>query len=172
MSVPSRRKPTVSLARFYFAASPAQVFDALTFNIGSWWGPPYLRAQDATRVVLEAQPGGRFFEEWGHRQGFLRGIVASVRQDERLEVRGTIAGADPLPAVLEITLARHGGGTRLSLEHRGFAGVRDASEAQSAAFAAAWDDLFDGRLRSFVERGVRSGIGADEAADQRASPPF
>jgi DNA-binding transcriptional ArsR family regulator/uncharacterized protein YndB with AHSA1/START domain len=142
------------------AASPARVFDGLTFNVAAWWGAPYLRSSRATNLVLEPQLGGRFFEEWGHRQGFIRGSVTAIRQDERLELTGRIAGDGPLPAVLEFVLVSVERGTRLALRHRGVA-EREAggSAGGPSLYAGVWADLVGVRLKAFLERGVRSGIG-------------
>ena len=71
------------------------MFDALTQNVAAWWGVPHLRSADATNLVLEPQPGGRFVEEWGHRQGALRAVVTAIRQDEHLELTGTLPGRRP-----------------------------------------------------------------------------
>jgi DNA-binding transcriptional ArsR family regulator/uncharacterized protein YndB with AHSA1/START domain len=140
-------------------ASPGRVFDALTFNVSAWWGSPYLRSAHATNVVLEPQLGGRLFEEWGHRQGFIRGSVIAIRQDERIEVAGRIAGSSPLPAILEFRLAPAERGTRLTLEHRGVAEADSGGRAGTRAlFEGAWADLVGARMRAFVERGIRSGI--------------
>jgi uncharacterized protein YndB with AHSA1/START domain len=144
--------PTLSAFRIdkevYFDASPGRVFDALTFNVSAWWGSPYLLSPDSTGLVVEPQLGGRFYEEWGHRQGIIRGIVTAIRQDERLEVTGTIAGPGPLPGTLRLVLERREGGTLLRLEH---AGLTDTA-GEVAVFRAMWDDLVRVRLKAFVER--------------------
>jgi DNA-binding transcriptional ArsR family regulator/uncharacterized protein YndB with AHSA1/START domain len=138
-------------------ASPGRIFDALTLHVSGWWGAPYLRSHDATRVLLEPLPGGRLLEEWGHRQGFVRGIVTALRQDERLELTGRLAGGDPLPSLVEIALSPGAGGTtRLAFSHRG--AWLQQGEGTVTACAAAWRQLLGVRLKAFVERGVRSGI--------------
>ncbi len=140
-------------------ASAARVFDGLTFNVSAWWGAPYVRSARASSVVLEPQLGGRFFEEWGHRQGFIRGVVTAIRQDERLELAGRIAGAGCLPALLEIGLHAEARGTRLALVHRGVEEREPGSPAGARAlYESAWEDLIGVRLKAFVERGERSGI--------------
>jgi DNA-binding transcriptional ArsR family regulator/uncharacterized protein YndB with AHSA1/START domain len=145
--------------RILLSAPPSRVFDALTFNVSAWWGSPYLRSPSATNMLLEPQLGGRLFEEWGHRQGFIRGIVTAIRQDERLEVAGRIAGTGCLPAVLELDLRHSDRGTRLTLVHRGI--VEPVANTPSDArvlYERAWDELVAERLKAFVELGVRSGI--------------
>lgn len=156
---PGSRKPLVPFTieqAVLLSVPPGPVFDALTLHISAWWGAPYIRSHDATRIVLEPQPGGRLVEEWGHRQGFVRGIVTAIRQDERLELSGRLAGGDPLPSLAEIALSHAPGGTRLSFVHRGAWMLQ--GESTVTACAAAWRQLLGVRLKAFVERGVRSGI--------------
>ena len=136
----------------FIDAPPWRVFDALTVNVASWWGAPHLLAADATNLVLEPQPGGRFYEEWGHRQGALRGLVAAIKQDERLELTGAVFGTGN--SVLGFILDRREGGTLVT------ASVTSAvAPAGSPAVAAGvLEDLVRARLKPFVEQGIRSGV--------------
>jgi DNA-binding transcriptional ArsR family regulator len=158
-SGPASLVPFHLQVRVPIAASAARVFDALTFNLSGWWGAPYLRSARATNVVLEPQLGGRLFEEWGHRQGFLRGVVTAIRQDERLELAGRIAGSGCVPGVLEISLAPAASGTLVTGAHRGVAeGEAVTAGGEIARLQEAWDELLGVRLQAFVERGTRAGI--------------
>jgi len=131
-------------AQVFVDAVPWKVFDALTVNIAGWWGAPYLRSADASNLILEPQPGGRFYEEWGHRQGAMRATVVAIRQDERLELSGPIFDR-AVDSSLAFVLEAREGGTILKVS---------ASNAPDGAV----DDLFRHRLRAFVENGVHSGI--------------
>jgi uncharacterized protein YndB with AHSA1/START domain len=128
------------------------VFDALTQHVAAWWGGPHLRSTEATNLVLEPQPGGRFVEEWGHRQGALRAVVTAIKQDEHLELTGALAGK--VAGVLGIRLERREGGTLLLAELT-TSGV-DATDGDAGKRAL--DDLFKARLKAFVEEGTRSGV--------------
>jgi uncharacterized protein YndB with AHSA1/START domain len=133
-------------------APPWRVFDALTQHVAAWWGGPHLRSAAATNLVLDPQPGGRFVEEWGHRQGALRAVVTAIKQDEQLELTGTLAGKTA--GVLGIRLERREGGTLLRAELT--TGEADATDGGTAKRAL--DDLFKARLKAFVEEGTRSGV--------------
>ncbi len=136
----------------FIDAAPWRVFDALTQNVAAWWGAPHLRSADATNLVLEPQPGGRFVEEWGHRQGTLRATVTAIRQDEHLELAGVTVGQ--VRGVLAIRLAQREGGTLLRAALAG----ADEAACDSEAGKRALDDLLKVRLKAFVERGTRSGV--------------
>jgi len=120
-----------------------RVFDAITVNVGAWWGAPHLRSEDASNLLLEPQPGGRFYEEWGHRQGALRAVVTAIRQDERLDLAGPIFN-EGVDVRLSFRLEPREGGTLLTV-------------TSSGAAAQTIDDLFHVRLKAFVENGVGSG---------------
>ena len=144
--------PAPIFTEAFIDAAPWRVFDALTQNVAAWWGGPHLRSADATNLVLEPQPGGLFVEEWGHRQGAIRAVVTAIKQDERLELTGALAGQ--AAGVLGIRLERREGGTLLRAELTmggGEAGKGDAGRR-------ALDDLFKVRLKAFVEEGIRSGV--------------
>ncbi len=135
--------PATTLAVFVDAV-PWKVFDALTVNVAAWWGPPHLRSADASNLVVEPQPGGRFYEEWGHRQGALRGIVGAIRQDERLELAGPIFD-EAADSRVCFRLEPREGGTLLTVS------------AENVPPDSV-DDLFRGRLKAFVEKGERRGV--------------
>lgn len=143
--------PAFSLQAFV-DAPPWRVFDALTMNVAAWWGAPHLVSADATNLVLEPQPGGRFYEEWGHRQGALRGVVVAIKQDERLAVEGAVFGGGR--SSLDFRLERREGGTLVTAS---LACPRPPA-APAPDGAVLLDDLVRTRLKAFVERGVRSGV--------------
>jgi uncharacterized protein YndB with AHSA1/START domain len=152
-ATPSPPAPIASVStQVFIDAAPWRVFDALTQHVAAWWGGPHLRSADATHLVLEPQPGGRFVEEWGHRQGALRAVVTAIRQDEHLELTGAIAGQ--AAGVLGLRLERREGGTLLRAELT--TGGVDAAGGDAAKRAL--DDLLKARLKAFVEEGRRSGV--------------
>jgi DNA-binding transcriptional ArsR family regulator len=149
--VPGEAAGPVSI-QSYVDAPPWRVFDALTVNVAAWWGAPYLGGADASNLFVEAQPGGRFVEEWGHRQGRLRGVVTAIRQDERLELTGAVLG--PAEAALDIRLEKREGGTLLTAAVSRARTAADEGEPDRGAL----QDLFGVRLKAFVEHGTRSGV--------------
>ncbi len=150
---PSTAQPATRVSTEAFIdAPPWRVFDALTQNVAAWWGGPHLRSADATNLVLEPQPGGRFVEEWGHRQGALRAVVTAIKQDEHLELTGALSGQ--AAGVLGIRLERREGGTLLRAELT----IGEVDAAGGDAGKRALDDLFKARLKAFVEEGTRSGV--------------
>lgn len=45
------------------AAPPEQVFEALVNRVGAWWDPAHTFGGDASRLSIDARPGGCFCEQ-------------------------------------------------------------------------------------------------------------
>jgi len=132
---------------FVLKAERRDVFRALTADIGSWWGPPYLTNR-ATGLELEASVGGLFKETWGEEGGKLLATVTAVEPERVLELTGTLH-LGVVFGIAEFHLEDDpGGGTRLSFSHRG---IGEISPDVAEAHAGGWAELLGNRLRTFVE---------------------
>ncbi len=136
-------------------APPARVFDALTKNLGAWWGPPYLLGQSARDLIVEPTLGGRVYEDWGGGEGALWGTVTSLKKLDHIEWTGRIGMGGAVIGVVSYTLEARGKGTLLKLSHRAAGEVTLDTERN---YGGGWQDLLGSRLRAFVERGERQGI--------------
>ena len=134
------------------AGQPSTVFAAVVDTPGAWWGHPYLR-EDAVELTIEPRLGGAFVEVWPS-GGLVMATITGMRADEWIQLTGPFH-LGPVSAVVEISLAPHGNGTRLELAFRAF-GLIDPAMAD--AFTGGWRELISERLRRFVEDGTRLGI--------------
>ena len=138
------------------SATPERVFEALTEQIGLWWGAPYLRDKtSATDVLLEARPGGRLLEVWGENEGAVWGEVTRIKAPEVLELTGRMGMTGPVYAVVAFTLTPAKGGTLLTLTHQA---VGDVDAETETGYQAGWADLIADRLKALVEDGTPSGV--------------
>ncbi len=154
------------------AATPAAVFQALTRDVSSWWGHPYLHSERARALVLEPRLGGRFLEDWGDGEGHLYAEVIGLERDRQLRLAGPFGMDGLCHSVITLRLeakgssgaaqvGRSGGAaatstcTRLQLTHLA---AGEISEERRAAYTAGWQDLLDTRLRALLERGERLGL--------------
>jgi len=139
-------------------AVPDRVFAALTGDIAAWWGHPYLNSA-ATGLILEARPGGRFYEIWDGagdgEQGALLAFVSAIQPPHRLELTGRLH-MGVVQGAADFRLEAHGDGTRLRFSHRAIGHV---DPAVAAGLEAGWTDLLAGRLKPFVETGAQRGVG-------------
>jgi DNA-binding transcriptional ArsR family regulator/uncharacterized protein YndB with AHSA1/START domain len=137
-------------------AAPARVFEALTNEVSAWWGAPYLISEEAKTLTLEPKIGGRFYEDWGDGAGALWGLVTSFKQNEWIEVSGSIGMSGVVSGVVSFELQTQGNGTIIKLSHRA---MGEVNERLQAGYAGGWHDLLAVRLKAFVEQGIKYGIG-------------
>jgi DNA-binding transcriptional ArsR family regulator/uncharacterized protein YndB with AHSA1/START domain len=142
-------------------ANRGDVFRALTTDVGSWWGRPYLTNR-ATGLELDPRLGGPFRERWGRGGGKLLATVSAVEPERLLELTGPLH-LGVVFGIAEFRLEDDPEGTRLSFTHRG---IGEVAPDVVEAFAGGWAELLGDRLRRFVEGGEPSGI-ADEREEEK-----
>ena len=149
-------------------APPWRVFDALTKDVAAWWVvPPQPGGDTPKRLVLEAELGGRFYEEWPGGGGALLARVTSLKRPDHLELTGPIGRYGTVHGRTRFDLkpTEVGGGTVVSLSARVIGESMDAS-----AYAEGWNELLTVRLKGFVETGRRFAPGEPLLA-RPAEPP-
>lgn len=143
-------------------APPHNVFDALTQQISTWWGPPYFHNSQAKALVLEPQVGGRLYEDLGNNQGLLLATVVLIKRPEQLRLAGAMGLSGPVQGVIQFQLESQEQGTLLQLSHRM---IGDVSEETRTAYAGGWQELLGTRLRNFVEQGRVAGVNPEPTPD-------
>ena len=68
-------------AEIQIDAAPAKVFEALTTDIDTWW--PH-RTDERAKIVFEAEPGGRIYEDHGKAGHTMYGTVAAYQPPGKL----------------------------------------------------------------------------------------
>lgn len=109
-----------------------QCFDVFTLEIDSWWrrGRAYrVGGKHEGALHLEPRVGGRVFQEYGERGSSVHEIGNITAWDPPAHFSFTWRGinfvqSDPSTTV-EVWFEASGEGTRVTLEHRGFASLRD-----------------------------------------------
>lgn len=149
------QKPVIDVAfDVSISASRAEVFDALTRDIGGWWGHPFLRA-DTTYLNLEPRLGGLLVERRDG-GGSVVAAVTSWTDDRHLELTGSFhLGLALGIAVFDLLPAEEG--TSLQFSFRAFGPIEESADR----FANGWRELVAGRLKTLVETGKRLGINPD-----------
>lgn len=127
-------------------AKRRDVFRALTRDVASWWGPPYLTNR-ATGLELDPCLGGAFMEKWDPGGGKLLATVTAVEPERLLELTGPLH-LGVVFGVAEFRLEDDAQGTRLSFAHRG---IGEVSPDVVEAVAGGWGELLGNRLRRFVD---------------------
>ena len=114
-----------------FVAVPvADAFEVFTREIDQWWrrGPAYrVGGRSPGRLHLEPRLGGRVFEQYGEGGAGLHEIGAILAWAPPAHLAFEWRGVNFAPGektVVEVWFEASGEGTRVTLEHRGFAALR------------------------------------------------
>ena len=138
-------------------ASRSAVFEALTRDVAAWWGVPYLiGGEDIEKrdIVFEPRVGGLLYESWGDGGGAIWGRVSYLKENEAVEIDGSIGMSDAVRGLCLFELEEDGNATRLKLSHTAYGAIEEDTEK---GYDAGWTDL-TGRLKRFVEEGIVSGV--------------
>lgn len=137
-------------------APKEKVFEALLNDTKSWWGAPYLSADNCTDIQIEAKVGGKFFETWGPSEGRIWGYVTQLKHNHFLEVTGPFCMTGAIHAVVCFEVEDRGSSTLVKLSHDACGYISEESKSQ---YAFGWKDLLGTRLKSLVESGIQYGLG-------------
>jgi len=114
------------------SVDPASAFDVFTTETDLWWrrGVPYrVAGRRPGTLAFEPRPGGRLFEQYDGAQGprtHVAGTITVWEPGARLafEWRGSNFAPGEVTHVVVTFTATESGGTRVVLEHSGFAALR------------------------------------------------
>jgi uncharacterized protein YndB with AHSA1/START domain len=130
-----------------------RAFELFTDRFAEWWPKHshHIADADASDVVVEPREGGRWYEraedgsecEWGH--------VKEIARPSRILFAWQLTPEwkfDPDPAKgteVEVTFVAEDGGTRVTLEHRGFEvhGEAGAAMRESVSSDEGWRQLLE-----------------------------
>ena len=130
--------------------APEAAFELFTDRFDSWWPKEgHHVSEHSVEVVLEAREGGRWFERAEDGAECDWGFVREVDRPHRILLAWQLNPQfdfDPDPAKateVEVTFRAHEGGTRVTLEHRGFEvhGESGAAMRESVGSDGGWASL-------------------------------
>jgi hypothetical protein len=118
------------------AVDPVTAFIIFTQEIGSWWRPGPLNWNDAGRALgmrIEPGPGGRWLETHDRKtgEGVTQGRFTAWELGERLAFIYQDTGHQLDGTEVEIRFEPVEGGTRVTLEHRGWERVAPETVTRS-----------------------------------------
>lgn len=123
------------------AKSPAEAFEIFTAAIGKWW-PLHAFSISETRArscAIEPRAGGAVYEVRDDGTRFPWGQVVTWEPPKRL-VFAWHPGLDPsLAQEVEIRFSADGTGTRVDLEHRGWAALGAGAAEHRAPYEGGWE---------------------------------
>ena len=133
-------------------AAPAEAFARFTDGLADWWPADYTWSQAVLETIaIEPGEGGMCFERGPHGFRIDWGRVLAWEPPHRLVFTWQIGPhRDPVPdpaaaSEVEVGFSAAEGGTRVTLEHRGFARHGEEGEAYREAMGseAGWPLILD-----------------------------
>jgi Activator of Hsp90 ATPase homolog 1-like protein len=123
--------PDSVIATVEVALDPPTAFAVFTAEIGQWWRPGPLNWNDSRRAIgirIEPGVGGRWIEIYDDAsgEGFDCGRITVWEPGARFVFLYRDAGHTIDGTEVEVRFAAIDGGTRVTLEHRGWDGVPSA----------------------------------------------
>ncbi len=143
VSVPQR---SLVIEKEISISAPLEVaFAALLEELG-----PANESHDGTPMpmVLEAQPGGRWWRDLGHNSGHLWGVVQVIKPPNLLEIYGPLFMSYPCMNHVQYRLTVDGTLTKLKLVHRGFGEI---SQVHLETVSQGWSHYLH-RIKCNAER--------------------
>jgi uncharacterized protein YndB with AHSA1/START domain len=133
--------------------SPDAAFELFTTRFGDWWPTDSHHISDTPTAtgMLEPREGGRWYERADDGSECDWGYVRELDRPERLLLAWHLTPEwkfDPDPAKateVEVTFSAEDGGTRVTLEHRGFElhGDAGAGMRESVGSDGGWPSLLE-----------------------------
>jgi uncharacterized protein YndB with AHSA1/START domain/DNA-binding transcriptional ArsR family regulator len=140
-----------------FKAPPAELFRALTLDIGEWWATANTPA-DVRDVVFDPTPGGIVKQVTRDGGGTVLFTVQSIQRDRLLVLNGTLGIDNVILGTVRLELETvRGGGTRLLLKHWA---IGELAPTAQEGFTKGWKGLLDDKLRAYVEHDKSLGVRA------------
>jgi uncharacterized protein YndB with AHSA1/START domain len=110
------------------AADPVLAFDVFTSDIDAWWlrGPQHrFKAPWNGTLRFEPGPQGRLIEQYADGSAFVIGRVVTWQPGERIVLSWRLPNfADAETTEVDVRFEAIAGGTRVSVEHRGWHALR------------------------------------------------
>jgi DNA-binding transcriptional ArsR family regulator/uncharacterized protein YndB with AHSA1/START domain len=136
--------------------SAADLFAALTSDIGRWWPGTRAAQTETAQVVMETKLNGRFYELFDNDSGkdvhgTLHGIITHYDPPHELHLVGPFNLVDSLAySLVRLHLTAdpdQPGHTRLAFDQQL---ISPATSQQTADYRACWQDLFSNHLQPYI----------------------
>lgn len=135
------------------AKSQAAVWKAFTEDIHSWWPKDFYVTESPERIVFEAKPGGRLYEDAGNGNGLVWYHVIAIDAPNSITMSGFIAPpfGGPATSLLNVSFSGKGkAATAMEVTDSAFGCLGDASATKEG-----WQLLFEGGFKKWIEAGPR-----------------
>ncbi len=131
------------------SGAPEYVYDAMTGDVSGWWDHTF--SESPERLVLEAKPGGGFYEVFDAGQGALHATVIYADRGKVLRFDGPLGlSGKALQIVHTFQFEPVGDSTRITLEVHA---VGELEDGWAEAVENVWRHFLVERFKPYVEAG-------------------
>lgn len=129
-----------------------RVWDAMTGDVSTWWPKEFYAGANAKSYHIEAELGGRMYEDWGDGNGLVWATVIGLDKPNWIHLVGHMSPPYAGPAVnmLRLELEEHGKTTTLKLSDTVSGRVDDKMRAE---MHEGWIALFEKAMKPYIESG-------------------
>jgi hypothetical protein len=137
----------------FIAATRDRVWRAISAEAAAWWPKEFVTSERTQRFVIESEPGGRAFEDFGGGEGLVWYTVIGVDADRELILAGHLLPpfGGPAMTALRLTLSAQEHGTLLKIRDDRFGVLGGESPIEG------WRIVFDDGLRHYLESNETAG---------------
>jgi uncharacterized protein YndB with AHSA1/START domain len=128
--------------------TPADAFDLFTAGMSRWWplGTHSVSADRAAGCGIEPRVGGAVYEVRDDGERYEWGRVLAWEPPSRF-VMSWYPGRNPdTSQEVELTFRPEGTGTRVELEHRGWASLGEDAKEMRKGYDQGWGEVFERRF--------------------------
>lgn len=124
---------------------PDGAFELFTTRMETWWPlrTHAIHDQDAAGVVFEAREGGTVYETCPDGRTATWADVLVYRAGERIVLAWKPNTSDDPSTEVEVRFEAIAGGTRVSLEHRGWERLGEKAVEKRAGYDTGWVGVLD-----------------------------
>ncbi len=128
---------------------PENVYDAMTGDVSGWWDHTFSESPES--LILEAKPGGGFYEKFSAGQGALHATVIYADRGKLLRFDGPLGlSGKALQIVHTFRFEPVADSTRITLEVHA---VGELEDGWAEAVENVWHHFLVERFKPFVEAG-------------------
>ena len=122
---------------------PDAAFELFTARIGAWWPTKdgfSFGGERGDQLFMECRTGGRFFERYKDGEEYEIGRVLAFEPPARI-VFGWRAPSWSAATEVEVRFTPEADGTRVSLEHRGWERLDQATRDRNTGYGNGWEQI-------------------------------
>jgi uncharacterized protein YndB with AHSA1/START domain len=124
---------------------PADAWATFTADLGSWWpvAKHSIGEEKVAEVLMEGRAGGRVFERWDNGEEYIWAEIVEWDEPTKLVLAWHPNPDRPQPTEIELRFEPVAGGTKVTLEHRGWETLGDVAMEARESYETGWPPVLE-----------------------------